>query len=150
MPDRAGPEVDLETITRELRTLLDRSRSYSVQMAATVHPGLDATQYLLLVDIAEMAPVRAAGLVARRRVDKGLISRQVAALERLGLIVRSPDPADSRASLLTLSAAGTEAMTAMEADRRRFGVRLLASLTDGEREELARSLTALNRAIGQL
>jgi DNA-binding MarR family transcriptional regulator len=145
-----GPASDVEIISRELRSLIDRSRTYSLQMAAQVHPGLESSQYLVLVDLAEMGPVRSSELAARRRVDKGLISRQITALAGLGLVVRMPDPDDSRAALLTLSPAGAKVMQRMERDRRRFAAQVFASLTAEQRANLARSLTELNAAIAAL
>lgn len=71
------------------------------------------------------------------------MSRRLASLAARGLITREPDPADRRASLLTLTAAGSEAVERERARR----VALITDALDGweehDRAELARLLSHL-------
>ena len=59
---------------------------------------------------------------SRRGVCQSVVSRQVGELEARGLVVRRRDPADRRAGLIQLTAAGRE-LLAEAADTRRTWVR---------------------------
>ena len=74
-------------------------------------------------------------------------TRQVQALESLGLAQRSTDPTDRRASILDLTDEGRDAL---ERTRRRRRDRLRQALSDWEpsdREEFARLLTKFNESV---
>lgn len=51
---------------------------------------------------------RATNLAARLGVSPPVLSRHIAELEELGLVVRRPDPADGRAQLVALSEEGAQ------------------------------------------
>src|SRR5262249_12080699 len=72
----------------------------SAEVARDVHPELEPGPYGLLVRLDEAAPARSSDLAGYFGVGKATISRQLKALEELGLIEREPDPADGRAHLL--------------------------------------------------
>jgi DNA-binding MarR family transcriptional regulator len=141
------PESDVDAVIANLRELFDRARRFGVQMAQDVHPQLEPAEYSLLVDIAAVQPVRATDLAAERQVDKGLVSRQLRALQRLGLIERTDDPHDSRATLVTMSEAGELAVAEMAHQRQRFASRLFANLSAAQRRSVAASLELLNRTL---
>jgi DNA-binding MarR family transcriptional regulator len=70
----------------------------------------------------------------------------VAALDELaarGLIERSPDPGDRRRNVITITAAGTEQLRALDQILAGVQERLLAPLSDAERAELTRLLARL-------
>ena len=69
-------------------------------MARAVHPDLEAAAYGLLVRLDEYGRQRATDLAAYIGVGKATMSRQLRALEDLGLVAREPDPADGRAFLV--------------------------------------------------
>jgi DNA-binding MarR family transcriptional regulator len=142
--DRAAAVIAL------LQQLFDRARRFQTRQARAVHPKLDQPLYSLLLDIARRQPVRAADLVAARQVDKALVSRQVAALERLHLITRRVDPADSRAWLLQLSESGEVAREDMLARRERFAGSLFDELTASERQTVEDGLVLLHRVLDRL
>lgn len=50
--------------------------------------------------------MRSSELTARSCVDAGLVSRQLKSLVESGLVERTPDPVDGRASLIRATAAG--------------------------------------------
>ncbi len=141
MTDTIG---DVAVIERELRRLLRRARIYSTQLARQVHPALDPAIYGLLVDIGDKAPARAADLADELGVTKGVISRQVVALERLGLIERRPDATDARAHTLVLSAAGRRAIARSQAQRHERMEQLLGACDAEELAQIAGGLTLLN------
>lgn len=131
-------------IESELRRLLSRSRSFSVELAQMVHPDLEPAQYVLLVQLAEQGQVRAVDLANLRGVTKGVVSRQVDVLERLGLLDRKPDPSDARARVIVLTAAGRRAVRRAQAARREYMNRLLERCGEDELVAIAQSLRRLN------
>ena len=139
-----GSTRDVETIERELRRLLTRARSYAVDVARAVHPDLDPAVYSLLVEIAEHPPTRAVDLAEERGITKGVVSRQVGTLERLGLIGREPDPTDARAHILLPTAAGKRAVRRSQQARRAAIERLLSGCTPDELAGIAAALSRFN------
>ena len=70
----------------------------------------------------------------------------VDALAERGLVERRPDPADRRATLVTLTAHGAEVAAAIGAARKSGAGSLFARLPDPDRAELARLLATLRAA----
>ncbi|TCC45085.1 MarR family transcriptional regulator [Kribbella capetownensis] len=64
-------------------------------------------------------------------------------LESAGLVARRPDPGDRRATLVTLTPAGTEVLTTIRRTRRDAMVTLVARLTPEEQSTLHHLLTRL-------
>ena len=87
-------------LERELTLFLRRARANSGEMAREVHPDLESAAYGLLVRLDECGRQRATELAAYFGVGKATMSRQLRALEELGLVAREPDPADGRAWLV--------------------------------------------------
>lgn len=137
-------QTSVAVIERELRRLLTRARSFSVEVARSVHPDLDPAVYALLVEIAENPPARAVDLAEQRGITKGVISRQVSSLERLGLIRRDTDPSDARAQILLPTPAGRTAVRRTQVARRAYTERLLRSCTPAELATMAASLVRFN------
>lgn len=139
---RYGPEfLDLE---RELAVFLRRARASSGEMAREVHPELEPAAYGLLVRLEDAGPQRATELATYFGVGKATMSRQLGALERLGLVTRTKDPADGRASLVELTPGGRARFTRVRRARRAEYGRKLAAWDRGEISELARLLHRLN------
>lgn len=74
---------------------------YSTVLAA--HDPVDLSTLRTLSTLAEVGPCRSSAVAASQHLDLSTISRQVATLERNGLISRSPDPDDGRASLIEIT-----------------------------------------------
>jgi DNA-binding MarR family transcriptional regulator len=149
----AGAEVDARRDTavgaleHEIGRLLQRIRRGIFERAVQVHPELNATSYTLLATLAEIGPRRAAELSEMFAMDKGTVSRVVHQLLELGLIERTPDPEDGRASILSLTEAATERIAHMHELRRElFGSRL-AEWDLEEIQQLASQLGRFNAAV---
>ncbi|MFI1353686.1 MarR family winged helix-turn-helix transcriptional regulator [Streptomyces sp. NPDC020898] len=139
-----GVEREFLALERELTVFLRRARANSGEMAREVHPDLESSAYGLLVRLDECGRQRATELAAYIGVGKATMSRQLRALEQLGLIAREPDPADGRAWLVHLTDEGrVRFRTVREARRERY-VRELAAWDRVEVAELARLLHQLN------
>ncbi|MCX4513222.1 MarR family transcriptional regulator [Streptomyces sp. NBC_01619] len=137
---------EILALERELAVFLRRARASSGEMAREVHPELEPAAYGLLVRLEESGAQRATELAAYFGVGKATMSRQLRALEELGLVVREPDPADGRASLVRLTEEGLTRFRAVRKARRDRYVRKLADWDRGEVAELARLLQQLNTA----
>jgi DNA-binding MarR family transcriptional regulator len=147
-PDTADSAMtDVVTIERELRRLLRRARAYSVELARSVHPDLEPAVYALLVDILTKSPARAADLAEDLGVTKGVVSRQVRSLERLGLVERGPDSSDARAHILVVTPAGRRAVRRAQAARREAVERLLRSCDPDELAGMAAALSRINELL---
>ncbi|MHC0433494.1 MarR family winged helix-turn-helix transcriptional regulator [Streptomyces sp. O3] len=146
-----GPEApvghadqEFLALERELTVFLRRARASSGEMARAVHPDLEPAAYGLLARLAEYGAQRATDLAAYIGVGKATMSRQLRALEHLGLVTREPDPADGRASLIRLTDEGRERFATVREARRAQYVRTLADWDRREVAELARLLGQLN------
>lgn len=77
--------------------------------------GLQPGQDIILVELWRLGPCSQAELAAAAEVDEPSVTRSVVRLERRGLLSRSPDPADSRRRIVTLSAEGAALIPTMQA-----------------------------------
>ncbi|WP_051722848.1 MarR family winged helix-turn-helix transcriptional regulator [Streptomyces albus] len=135
-------------LERELSVFLRRARASSGEVAREVHPDLEPAAYGLLVRLSEAGEQRATALAAYFGVGKATMSRQLRALEELGIVTRRPDPADGRASLVTLTEEGAGRFSAVRRARRERYARKLRSWDRTEIAELARLLHRLNELGG--
>ncbi|MFJ8644650.1 MarR family winged helix-turn-helix transcriptional regulator [Streptomyces sp. NPDC093546] len=142
----AGTAADQEflALERELSVLLRRARAQSGEMAREVHPELEPAAYGLLVRLDATGSQRATDLAAYFGVGKATMSRQLRALEDLGLVARAPDPDDGRASLVRLTDEGRARFRHVRDARRARYRRKLAGWDRAEVAELARLLHQLN------
>lgn len=137
-------DLEFLSLERELTVFLRRARATSGEMAREVHPDLEPAAYGLLVRLEEAGVQRATELAAYIGVGKATMSRQLRALEVLGLVIREPDPADGRASLVRLTHSGLTRFRRVREARRERYVRQLSGWNRSEVSELARLLHRLN------
>ncbi|WP_329571405.1 MarR family winged helix-turn-helix transcriptional regulator [Kitasatospora sp. NBC_01266] len=98
----SGRDESIEIIQRELTAFARRAR----HKASQLHPGLSLVTYSILDLMNERGGCRAADLAAYFMLDKSTVSRQVGALEKLGLLSREVDPEDHRGQILRPSEQG--------------------------------------------
>lgn len=135
-------------LEKELTVFLRRARASSGEMAREVHPDLEPAAYGLLACLEGVGNQRATDIAGYIGVGKATMSRQLKALEALGLVARERDPDDGRAWLIRLTAEGaTRLRTVRDARRARY-VRTLAGWERTEVAELARLLHQLNTSTG--
>ncbi|MFG2135988.1 MarR family winged helix-turn-helix transcriptional regulator [Streptomyces sp. NPDC048650] len=142
--EQTGVDHVFLSLERELAVFLRRARASSGELAREVHPDLEPAAYGLLVRLADAGAQRATELAAYFGVGKATMSRQLHALEKLGLVAREPDPADGRAVLVRITDEGRERFTRVRTARRARYARRLASWERPEVAELARLLNRLN------
>ncbi|WP_432929009.1 MarR family winged helix-turn-helix transcriptional regulator [Microbispora sp. CA-135349] len=106
--------------------------------------GLSMWAYVVLLGLDDR-PVRTqAALAEAIGADKTRIIRVLDDLQHRGLIERSPDPADRRVRLLSITPEGRLVRDAAQAGIRRMEERLLARLPDDERDTFLRALRVLS------
>ncbi|MBF6331761.1 MarR family winged helix-turn-helix transcriptional regulator [Nocardia transvalensis] len=103
---------DLEQALGQL--LLRRNRSALYDAVLDSAPtGVDRQTYPVLSGLARLGPQSAARLADEVGIDRSGASRYADRLEAAGLIERSPDPSDGRATLLALTPKGRAAVTGL-------------------------------------
>ncbi|OKK22028.1 MarR family transcriptional regulator [Streptomyces sp. CB00455] len=141
-PPGADREAAVETIQREMTTFARRARA----TAARMHPELSLVSFTLLSHLEERQGCRATDLAAHYALDKSTVSRQVAVLERAGLVERHPDPEDQRVHVLTLTPAGTETLAGATRNRRAMFEERLADWSGEDLERFAACLLRYNES----
>lgn len=114
----SGADHEYLSLERELTVLFRRARANQGEMAREVHPDLETAAYGLLIRLDECGRQRATELAAYIGVGKATMSRQLRALEDLGLVAREPDPADGRAWLVHLTDEGHQRVSKVRDARR--------------------------------
>src|SRR6478735_382194 len=135
-----GLEQEVGVMIRRIRRVIgERSRS--------VHPDLQSSSYLMLTWLHQHGPQRASAMAEAFGIDKGAISRQVQHLLDLGLVDRTPDPDDGRATLVSVSADASVRMAEVNDDRRRWLDERLGDWPDRDVSEFLRMLASYNAAL---
>jgi DNA-binding MarR family transcriptional regulator len=88
-------------------------------------------------------PRSVSDLAAAERVRPQSMAQTVGDLEAEGLVERSPDPADGRRALVSLTAAGRDALDADRANREGWLVRAIEDLPADDRETVGRAIVLL-------
>jgi DNA-binding MarR family transcriptional regulator len=104
---------------------------------------LSSSQASTLASVEALGPVRLGDLAAHEGVTAPTQSRLVASLENQGLIRRTPDTDDRRATLLAITAQGRRQLEQLRTERSAFLVGQLGRLTPEQRAALVAALGAL-------
>jgi DNA-binding MarR family transcriptional regulator len=131
-------ELELIKLVRHLETFARRSSLYV---------RVDRAGYLAMRVLDGLGPVSTNALAQALGLDASTVTRQVAALERDGLIARRPDPADGRSSTIALTPEGRRSMCDVEQERRRRIEALVRDWDGAEQAGLAAALTKLNSSL---
>jgi DNA-binding MarR family transcriptional regulator len=111
---------------------------------------LERSAYGIMCKLADEGPQRLGALASTFGLDPSTITRQVQALEEIGLASRRTDPSDRRASILDLSSAGREVLEETRAHRRARLQQALAEWPEGDLKEFARLLQEFNVSLDRL
>lgn len=130
-----------DQLTRLLRRI--RHPEVRARLVAGVDRPLDRAPHVVLVRVARLAPVRLSELAEELDVDVSTASRQIAALAEAGLVDRSPDPEDRRATRLSPTPEGEAVLTELREARRRALAEVLGEWGEGD-------VTTLTALLGRL
>ncbi len=121
--------VDLARVARRLRQAADS--------------GLSPSQTSALATIERRGPMTPSELAAVERVQRPTVTRLVVRLSELGLVSRTPDPADGRSTLLAVTAAGSSLLADARTRKDVFLSERLAGLSAADRATLERAAELL-------
>jgi DNA-binding MarR family transcriptional regulator len=110
---------------------------------------LDRALFPLLIAIGRAGAIGIVDLADQVGRDHSTISRQIARLETLGLVVRQAGAADRRVRAATLSPQGAETVLALREARHRLMDRFLSDWPAHDRSELTRLLGRLVATVKQ-
>jgi DNA-binding MarR family transcriptional regulator len=113
--------------------LLDRAHA---QYQAEHPDAVERATYHLLVHLVKGGPQRAGTLAEAVHSDPSTISRQIAALVKLGYVERTADPEDGRATLLAATDEGRRVFEENRRIRNENLAELLATWSDADRRAL--------------
>jgi DNA-binding MarR family transcriptional regulator len=139
----------LRQLEREVGVLIRRIKRVIGERAHAVHEDLQPASYLMLSWLADEGPVRASSMVESFHIDKGAVSRQLQHLDELGLVVRTPDPADGRATLVAASDDAVRRLADVTAHRRKWLDEQLGDWSAEELTEFAATLHRYNTALNE-
>jgi DNA-binding MarR family transcriptional regulator len=138
----------LRRLESEMAILLRRIKCVIAEHARAIHPDLQPSAYLVLSWLTEHGPARATSIVENLDIDKGAVSRLLAHLADLGLIVRGPDPADGRATLISASDTAAHRLSATATDLRKRFDHKLGAWPDENLATFVDLLSHYNRTLG--
>ena len=107
------------------------------------HRALDRAAYVILRFLQEAGPQNVSAVATRLNLDGSTVTRQVSALHREGLVVRTPDPQDGRGSVVAASDKGIAQVDAVSKARRDLYDEVLKGWSAEERRHLAGALERL-------
>ncbi len=143
LADRGSAGTD-SALAARLRLAVGRLHR---RLSRTTGPGLTASQLSALVTVEQHGPMRVGDLAAREGVSPPTVTRIATSLEALGLLERTVDPADGRASRLVASAAGGAALESVRRERTAFLAERLDRLPPSDRAALVSAVEVLERLV---
>jgi DNA-binding MarR family transcriptional regulator len=109
--------------------------------------GLSPTLSAALASIERHGPLTPSELADRERVKRPTATRLIRALEESGLVTRTADISDLRSSLIAITPEGRELMRTLRTRKDLYLAQRLRTLSDDERETLARAADLLERLL---
>ncbi|MFD7580111.1 MarR family winged helix-turn-helix transcriptional regulator [Kitasatospora sp. NPDC059811] len=142
-------EESLLAVEREVALMFRRGRARVAELSRRVHPELEGMAYSMLGYIEQTGRVRVTDVGVHFAVGKATVSRQIRALEELGLVARETDPLDRRAALVSLTEDGRRRYLAARDVRMRRVRELLGSWSPEDVDRFAVLLHRFNDVIGE-
>ena len=131
-------EIDVTRLRVALARLSRRLRRHELA-------GLTPTQLAALSTIGKTGPMRLGDLAAAEGIAPSTLTRLVTALEDIGYVRRCADPSDARASTLTITPHGQEALERIRTENTLMLTASLELLTPDQRSALAAALPVLEQ-----
>jgi len=129
-----------DDLSRRLQRVLGRlARNLRREVPSALGPGSLSVLATLSVD----GPLRPSDLAAREGVRPPTMTRMLTVLEDAGLVARTADPADRRASLIEMTPAGQETLLATRTARASQLARRIERLDPAQHRALAEALPVL-------
>jgi DNA-binding MarR family transcriptional regulator len=134
----------IEVLEEQTSVLWRRERTTSHALAKNVHPEMEPAAYGILTLLQREGSLRATDIAQSIGVGKPSVSRQLAGLERLGLVSRQLDPDDARSQRVVLTPSGEQQLAVAQAGRRVAFTALMRSWRPEDVESLGSLIARLN------
>lgn len=144
LPIPPGVDEDWVVSDRIGHQLIRLMRLVERRRTKVGHDGVERAGYVLLARLVLGGPRRSNALAEAVRSDPSTVSRQIAALVRVGLVERRSDPDDGRACLL---AATDEGLRVFEAHRDHRNREISTFTADWDPADRVRLATLLQRFV---
>ncbi len=144
LDSRTDAAVSVET---EIAHLYQAAKARMKELAVRFHADLQPIGYGILRLVFEHEPVRASDLASSMGMDKGALSRQVAALREMGLVETRDDPADGRATLLVSTVSAKRALAVFHSESSIELQKIFADWSTDDICQLGRLLAKFNSSI---
>ena len=145
---------EIESALHALARCLRQSRLHEFLLTQARVDADQAGLAILYVLHIEGSGLRVTDLAEQLRIDAPAVTRKAQQLERSGLVSRSRDTADARATRLQLTPQGRRTISRYLAARRKWLTSLLAGWPEPEQAEFARLLrqftSDIQRQMGEL
>lgn len=130
-----------------------RFNRFHTKIVGVLNEGLLSSEFPLvqvrvLYELAHGTDLAAADLVDRLQVDPGYLSRMISALEKHGLIKKSPDDNNAKRILLNMTDAGTRLYGKLDAASAEEVRSLIEPLSQIERRQLVGAMQRIERLLG--
>jgi MarR family transcriptional regulator, lower aerobic nicotinate degradation pathway regulator len=134
------PPARLQTLPTWLisQTGIHAHRLLSDALATADARGYD---YRVMAALQEFGPLSQVTLGRRTDMDRSDVAETVDDLAQRGLVERSSDPADRRRNIITITPAGSRRLRRLDRLMREVQDKLLAPLSQRDRQTLVRMLT---------
>jgi DNA-binding MarR family transcriptional regulator len=136
-------------IEQQLTVLLRRVQRIHLSTSAG-SVALERSAYGIMAKLADEGPQRLGALASAFGLDPSTITRQVQALEELGLAHRRTDPSDRRAAILDLTDVGRSTLEQTREFRRARLRRALSDWPDQDLADFGRLLRSFNASLDAL
>jgi DNA-binding MarR family transcriptional regulator len=138
-------KTSLTDSATKLRMAIVRTSRRLRQEAAGEAAGLTPTSVAALASIDRHGPLTPSELARIEAVKRPTVTRTLGCLEREGLVVRTPDPADGRSALVAINAAGRERLRRLRGRKNAYLARRMRDLPAADVETLERAAEILDR-----
>jgi DNA-binding MarR family transcriptional regulator/N-acetylglutamate synthase-like GNAT family acetyltransferase len=125
------------------------TRRIGVLREGLLHTPYSLTEARLLLEIAHRDDPTASELSRGLGLDPGFLSRTLARLEEQGLIERVRSGTDSRRRLLSLTPAGEDAFSLLDARSREEVSEMLGGLSEGDRHRLIDAMRTIESVLDE-
>ncbi|KAA9136137.1 MarR family winged helix-turn-helix transcriptional regulator [Microbacterium caowuchunii] len=144
-----GVEIP-DSVLSSLTHLMARWSSAQIQgeIARDADADIDAPDIPALYMLGLEGPLRASELADRLHVSRPTASKQLARLDRAGLVVRTADPGDGRVTIVALSPSGRSRYERLVAQGRVMAATAMSDWAPGTRAQFARRLEAFVGSLG--
>ncbi len=136
-------------IEQQITVLLRRVQRIHLS-TTTGDVNLERSAYGIMCKLADEGPQRLGALATAFGLDPSTITRQVQALEEIGLAARKTDPSDRRASILDLTDTGREVLDSTRGRRRAKLQQALSDWPESDLTDFGRLLKEFNASLDRI